>query len=97
MPSNVNNADVSTVENVNTTVTTALRQTDGTTSNGNVVTTFSTTGTGDALVTRLTTSDSGYPPNDTATCAELIEYAKDMKDHWTRVGEVLADYVASQQ
>lgn len=79
------NQDTNTVQNNKFTTTTNLMQTDGTTSNGRVVTTVQTSGEGSALVVRMSTSDSGYPPDDTADCVELIEFASDMIGHWTEV------------
>ena len=59
--------------------------TDGTTNNGTIRTTIASSGYGDALRVRMTHADGSTPPDDDATCAELVEYATDQQKHWEAV------------
>ena len=84
-----NNADINVTQNVSITVRGDFKQTDETTSNGTIETTISTAGSGATERYRLSVSDGTMPPN--TTLAEAIEFAKDMKDFWTRVWEKLGE------
>ena len=88
------NTDIEVIDNTNTTIRSTLRQTDGTTSNGTVTTTLSSSQSGsgaDAVTTfTLQTSDSSYAPSDaTAAHDELVEFCGDMIAHWQRVLSVV--------
>lgn len=82
---------INVVDNTSVTVTSKMLGTDGVKNNGTVVTTLSTAGEGESLRVRMQKSDGSAPPEDTASCAELIEYATDMQKHWEKVVEKLGE------
>ncbi len=81
--------NITVTDNTSVTVTSKMLGTDGVKNNGTVTTTLSTTGEGAALRVRMQKSDGSSPPEDTASCAELLEYATDMQKHWEKVVEKL--------
>ena len=87
--------NTTTTTNDKITVATTLKSADETETYGNVTTTIQTTGSGATKVVRVSTSDSGYPPDETGAVTNLTDFALDMAAHWVAVKDALATLVFS--
>lgn len=74
-----------TTVNENRTVDSPIIKTDGTTTQGTIRTTVSSSGAGAYTRVRLVTSDGAFADEDDAACTELLEFCDDMLAHWTEV------------
>ena len=81
--------NTTTTTNDKITVATTLKSADESETYGSVTTTIQTTGTGATKVVRISTSDSGYPPDETGAVTNLTDFALDMAAHWVAVKDAL--------
>jgi hypothetical protein len=88
-------AHITDTDDQKKTVSSDLRRTDGTTSNGTIETIVESSGAGESARVTLRTSGGVYSLEDSASCAELTELAQDMIAHWTRVAAKIAAVAAA--
>ena len=86
---------VNTTSDQKKTITSDLRRTDGTTSNGSITSAIASDGEGAGTRVTLVTSGGVYSLSDAADCAELSELCADMIAHWNAVAAAVAEVAAA--